>query len=291
MPRSFFTLALSLILCSAAHAGHGESKIRHAIETHTWTETRDALLLSDALPTEETEALLDHDDWRMALAAHALESWRSDAEHAGEVWKAEPLETRTGAPRFALEVGPHLPILERLVLGQDTTETRVALVDAAIRSQGPWIPWIAEVAQSDPTPEVRRIAAESLRHGDIDEVRSALMVTLQDPEPGVRAASVRAIGRLAPDTTLHAALLNATTDVDDEVAGYAARSLGWHQSATAYDAIAQLLLRSSETTRVHALRALDRINSPRTAIDPRVKDRCTDSSQQVKNIVQMLTEC
>ena len=117
------------------------------------------------------------------------------------------------------------------------------------------------------------------------------MVTLKDPEPGVRAASVRAIGRLAPDAALQGALLTATTDADDEGAGYAARSLGWHRVDAAYEAIANLLLRSRETTRVHALRAMDRIDPQRTAIDPRVKDRCTDSSTQVINVAQILTEC
>ncbi len=289
MPRSLFVLFLCL--GTVAEAGHDGSTIRHAVETHTWTETRTELLASDSQTDLEITDLLNDEDWRVSLAAHALGSWLADPAEAQAVWQAEPLQTRTGAPRFENGLGSHLPILERLVLGGDPTEIRVALVDAVIRTEGSWVPWIAEVAQHDPAPEVRRIAAESLRHGEPGEVRSALMSTLTDPHPGVRAASVRAMGRLTPDASFLTALLAATTDSDDEVAGYAARSLGWHQADEAYDAIAALLFRSSETTRVHALRALERIDPQRTAIDPRVRDRCADPSLQVKNTVQMLTEC
>lgn len=289
MPRSILTLMLCLT--TLAHAGPGEDTLRSAVESGSWTQAREALLASNDLASEDTLRLQDDASWRVALAAHALDAWRTDPAGGHRMWTAEPMMTRTGAPRFGSDIGPSVWVMERLVLGQDPTEVRVALVDALIRSEGPWAHWITHVVLTDPAPEVRRIATEILRHTSPEAAKEALLGALQDAEPGVRAASVRAIGRLHPDAALKQALLDAATDPDDEVAGYAARSLGWLRAENAYETIAALLVRSNDQTRVHALRALERIDSQRAAIDPRVHDRCTDTSSQVKKVTQTLTEC
>jgi len=280
-----------LWLAPLAHAGTGEDTLRHAVESGSWTQARETLLASDNLTSEATRQLQNDDAWRVALAAQALVAWREDPAGGHRMWAAEPMMTRTGAPRFGGEVGPGIWVMERLVFGEDSTEVRVALVDALIRAEGAWVQWITPVVLTDPAPEVRRIAAEILRHTSPEEAKEALLGALHDAEPGVRAASARAIGRLQAGPSLQHALLDAAADPDDEVAGYAARSLGWLRTENAYEAIAALLGRSNDQTRVHALRALERIDPQRAAIDPQVHDRCSDTSSQVKNVAQTLTEC
>ncbi len=289
MPRSILTLMLCLT--TLAHAGPGEETLRSAVESGSWTQAREALLASNDLASEDTRRLQDDAAWRVALAAQALEAWRADPAGGHRMWTAEPMMTRTGAPRFGSDIGPSVWVMERLVLGEDPTEVRVALVDALIRAEGPWAHWITHVVLTDPAPEVRRIATEILRHTSPEQAREGLLGALHDAEPGVRAASARAIGRLQADSRLQEALLGAAADPDDEVAGYAARSLGWLRTEHAYETIAALLVRTRVQTRVHALRALERLDSQRAAIDPQVHDRCTDTSSQVINVAQTLTEC
>jgi HEAT repeat protein len=82
---------------------------------------------------------------------------------------------------------------------------------------------------------------------------------MEDPNPRVREAAVRAAGRLAPAVAPTADLIRCLRDTDDAVAGFAARSLGWLQVVEAREDIEALLTRDNERTRRDAQNALNRL--------------------------------
>ena len=149
---------------------------------------------------------------------------------------------------------------QRILGASDTVDTKVALIDALRRTEGTaWQPWMASLAEHASEPALRAAATEQLRYVPTSWSVPALRAVMMDPDPRVREAAVRAAGRLPPAEVPIDDLMRCLADEDDAVAGFAARSLGWHQVTAARDGIEALLSRDNERTRQNAQNALRRL--------------------------------
>lgn len=207
-----------------------------------------------------------------APSADALESLRTEVETAAnavttanrsastQVFAQEPFSARNGILRFDDRMGPAAVVAQRILGASDTVDTKVALIDALRRTEGTaWQPWMASLAEHASEPALRAAATEQLRYVPTSWSVPALRAVMMDPDPRVREAAVRAAGRLPPAEVPIDDLMRCLADEDDAVAGFAARSLGWHQVTAARDGIEALLSRDNERTRQNAQNALRRL--------------------------------
>ena len=209
-----------------------------------------------------------------APSPDALSELRADVSVASEavqqaqpaalahVLEQNPFTARNGIARFDDAMGPAALVAERILGDADTIDTKVALIDALRRTEGTqWQGWMASLAEHANHPAMREAATEQLRYVDTTWSLPALRSVMNDPNPRVREAAVRAAGRLAPAEAPIEDLIRRLRDTDDAVAGFAARSLGWLHVTEAQADIHALLTRDNERTRRDAQNALDRLQN------------------------------
>lgn len=224
-------------------------------------------------------------DWRSHLEEAAAESWRDHPVEAAAAANATPITTRNGLPRFVGEdvwnpVATPI-LLERAFDPSEPLPLRVALVEAAVRSDGDWSEAVVGQLGVEREAELRRMLAEVLREAEPGPAAVGLARASRDPDAAVRAAAMRAIGGRADGAVLSDALLRGLRDSDAKVREEAARSTGWLSLDQGWDGLATLLGDADPDVRLNAVRALERLDAARlrglpelTAlradIDPRV---------------------
>ncbi len=257
----------------------------HEASLDRWESVRASLVADPEVSDEALVRLRDHEAWGVSLTAAAVHCWREDAAVAAGIWAQPAIRARTGLPVFVAPVpeGFAAVVAERLVHGGGSPSERAALVDWLRRSGAPEearTRWVVGALEAEEDPTVRMALVESLRGAEGPALEASLRQALRDGDVGVRHAAVRTAGRvglspLVPD------LVQATRDADDAVAGYAARSLGWFGDRGAFEAVAAVLERADPRARLHALRALQRLDPRRAAQLPRVRALQADPDPRV----------
>ncbi len=280
---------IGFLLSTIAWAGTPERLVA-AHDAPTWEVVRSQLVDDATVTDDELEALTAASDWRVSLGAASVHAWREDAATAQAVWDVHPSETRNGMFRFpdAVPSDVGAVVAERLIHGGGSSAERRALTEWLRRSGVAFTPWITGALTGETDPAVREVMVALLRYGQGPAVTEGLEVGLADGEPSVRSAAVQAIG-WAERTDLVPQLIRATADPDDGVAGFASRTLGWLEATEAYDAVASVLLRDDALARLHALRALERIDPTRASTDPRVAALHDDDDARVARAAHQLT--
>ena len=204
-----------------------------------------------------TSAFADTDipDHLLSLAPADL------VEHA---WTTQPGTTRAGTPRFTDPTlyNPALTpvLLERLASGGEHDYVRLALVEVLPRTGGEWDGALVDLYASETSADVRSVMVEVTRRADPEDARALLSQAAGDQSPLVRAAVMRTIPYVEDGVGLSAPLLAGLTDADSEVRSFAARSAGWTGLDAAWDDLVVLLSDAEPEIRLHALRALERLD-------------------------------
>lgn len=213
-------------------------------------------------------------DWRVRQQAAAIRAWEADPDGAALAWMAEPRLTRAGFPRLnepSLHDPLYAPILlERLLQKGEEEAVRMAIVELLPRVGGDWAEALAARYPEEPQPGVRLLMVEVARHAPADIGRTLVRLGAQDPAPTVRAAAMRAVPAIQDGSGLTDLLLGGLSDGDSDVRAYAARGAGWLALSDAWQPLDLLLEDADPLVRLHALRALERLDAPRAARLPRM---------------------
>jgi hypothetical protein len=177
----------------------------------------------------------------------------------------QPTKTRAGFLRFtdpAIEQPEAAPILlARLSSGRDTPEVRAALAEAIGRTGADYAAEVSTLLASEADPRVRELLVGTLgRTADTSAAHPGLMVGLQDGEPAVRTAALRSIARRSDGASFANALLTALADADAKVRAEAAQTVGVVRLSDAVAPVTALLTDADADVRLHALRAIQRID-------------------------------
>jgi len=249
-----------------------------------WAQVR-AEALQEVDPAS-LDAVTGDRDWEVGLTAQSLRAWHDQPALAERTWTTRPGKRRDGAMVFRGEGLPEV-IGERLQHGGEPVDVRLALVDWLRRSTTAWPSWADSAFGDEPDARVRAawidaaryLGAPSRREAGADG-RAIVLAGFGDADARVRAASARIAAYLdAPE--LVPALIHATADGSDEVAGLAARSLGVLRAGGAYEAVRELLGRSDAKARLRAVRALQRLDGARAHADPRIAALTDDADPRV----------
>ena len=209
----------------------------------------------------------------------------TDAALVTHAWTTQPGITRAGTPRFTDPTlyNPALTpvILERLSSGGENDYVRLALVELLPRTGGEWDGALVELYTTEPSADVRSVMVEVTRRADPEDARALLRQATADSSALVRAAVMRTIPYVDDGAGMSSPLLAGLTDESPEVRSFAARSAGWTGLDDAWDELVVLLSDVEPDIRLHALRALERLDAEAAAgldaldtleidIDPRV---------------------
>jgi HEAT repeat protein len=152
--------------------------------------------------------------------------------------------------------------------------------------------WDAELAamlgeESDPT--LRQAVTWTLRHAGAEAGLAGLRVALQDPAANVRAEAARSLGWRSDGAELQVELRQALFDAEANVRAMAARSLGWRGVTLAAGEISGLVADADADVRLHALRALRRLDLPRARALPALGRLLADPDPRVARVARSVT--
>ena len=252
---------------------------------------------SDAVNSETlTDAVLmqlrGDDDWRISLEAAAVSAWRDDPGTARSVWSLQATPIRTGALRFLdIDVDSHVaPVLvERLLHDGGTSIERQALVDAIRRSEMDWSAWMVGMLSVEQDVRVRAEMVSILRYATPAAAVEGLTISLGDADPEVRAIASTVAGWVTDAVVLTPQLMERLRDTEPQVRQAAARALGWHGHAPAWDALQAAMTDEDAGTRLHALRALERIDPAKVGSLPELVELASDPDPRVSRAALSLT--
>lgn len=236
------------------------------------------------------QSLVEHAGWRLRARAGAALQWRRDPTFAAAVATAAPLTTRNGAIRFtdrSLRVPDAAPLLvERLTASDTPSEERAALVEALRLSGGDWSEAVAGQLAVEPDAAVREQLAGALEHAEADIALMGLTAAAADPDGGVRAAALRAIGDRADGARYEALLLSALGDPDPDPRAFAARAAGWLGLSSAWKALVALLADPDADVRLRAVASLERLDADGAAALPGLQALTRDPDARVARAAQ-----
>lgn len=197
---------------------------------------------------------------REDVDAAAEAARKADPARAAALAAMEPGVTRNGMARFPGEAwrGEHdgALLLARLLDGGDDEATRAALAEAVRHTDAPWGAAFAWHLAVEPSAAVREVEADALRRWSGPEAVPALVSTLRDADPAVRAAAARSLGGRPDGALAGETLLVALADPSPHVRAAAARSVGL--LGLPRERLAPLLSDPDERVRVAAERGMSR---------------------------------
>ncbi len=250
--------------------------------------TEVSALVEDAeLDDSELDALSSHSDWRVRQRAALVTGWRTWPELYAEHAHLPLRSTRLGVGRFLGETvtDPRLlPLhLERLVSGGEPEEVRMGLVDLLPRCGGDWEQAAVELLGTEPSPAVRGMLVATMKQArDSSLAHEALRLGMSDAHAHVRAEAARITGWRPDGAGLADELVQRVDDEDPSVRVAAVRALGWLEVDHAYGAIRHRLGDDNATVRLRALRALERIDPDRTTALRELKSLSQDADPKVR---------
>jgi HEAT repeat protein len=218
------------------------------------------------------QSLVESAGWRLRARAGAALQWRRDPTFAAAVATVAPLTTRNGAIRFTdrtLRVPEAAPLLvERLTASDTPSAERAALVDALRLSGGDWSEAVAGQLAVESDATVREQLAGALEHAEADIAFAGLSLAVSDPDGGVRAAALRAIGERADGARYETFIVGALRDTDPEARALAVRAAGWLGLTGTWNDLVPLLADSDADVRLRAVASLERLDAGRAAALP-----------------------
>lgn len=224
-------------------------------------------------------------EWEAWLAGALADVERDQPALVAELRALVPALTRDGGARFASDAvarpGAAPVLLDRLARGTDPAPVRVALADALSRTGGPYAAALVGLLAREADAEVRVAMVAALRRAAGEPALAGLRAGLADADPRVRAAAAETASRRQDGAALADALIAGLADDSEDVQIAAARSLGALKVAAAFPALQPKLSAGSAELRLHALRALTRIDRPRTSALPELVRLATDPDPRV----------
>jgi len=181
-------------------------------------------------------------------------------------------------------------LLERLARADEPAAVRAALAEALPRTGGDFAGTAAELVQTDPDPLVRATLVEVMQRADTGHAVVALRHGFADSDPTVRAAAARVAGMHADGELLREELLASLSDPDVNTRVWAARSIGVLRIGGAEEALMDALGHTNADLRLHALRALFRIDPERVATLPQLSILESDPDPRVARLAARLGE-
>ena len=288
-------IIFGLLWGSIAWAETTQETLIEAFQTADHYPSSRAELIADADLSDGDLQLMERElSWEVRLQAQVVQIWRRDPDRAKLCWSSKPGITRNGMPRFAGEPwrGPEAAslLLERFIQGSDDTETRAALIAGLQHTDGDWSEAVVSLLETEPESRIREVMADVLRHADAGVVWEGLTHAAADPEAEVRAAAMRSIGSRADGADGTALLLTALSDENPQVRGMAAKSTGWLKIEQSYEVVRPLITDENPDVRLHALRAIRRIDEPRTAKLSELQQLQEDSSDKVRRLAEGIAQ-
>jgi HEAT repeat protein len=229
----------------------------------------------------------DFSEKALETAAHVE---KAQPELAQWVNTLQPIRNRAGNfyfPGEALgQTDAQFLLMARLFAAKDTPEVRVSLAYAL--DSDTLIPWGQIAEETDPTVRAAMIhlAKKNKSPASAELIRQALL----DPAVAVRTEAARLAGYLQPNALLDTALLTALKDPTANVRAFSARSLGWQNNSSSFEAIRRLLKDPEAAVRDRALQALAAIDTPRTQKLPELAGLQKDSHPALARRAQRLSK-
>lgn len=287
-------LFLGLLWGHTTWASPGEASLLDEFESSSQYEQHRTTLIDDhQLNGTELARLSGHESWEIRLQAQVLTIWRDNPERAMQCWTLAPGMTRNGMPRFAGENwrGPDAAplLIERFIQGNDETETRAALIAALQYTKGDWSEAVVSLFEVETEERVREVMADVLRYADSEAAWVGLGLAAQDESATVRSAAMRSIGSRSDGALGAQILVQAMADGHANVRAMAARSSGWLEITPNWNALRPLISDEDAEVRLHALRAMKRIDGVRTAQLSELSSLQNDANDKVRRLATSIT--
>lgn len=247
-------------------------------------------LVSDgAVADTELASLATHPDYRVRTQAEIVLGWRGHADLFAAVWSAEPVIDRRGVRQRFVEDAFFEPaaapaVVERVLHGGDTPLARAGLVMSLFRVGDDWDDHLLGLMGEVQEPSVRAMVVWGFRQADPSPAHAGLRLALLDASPEVRAEAARSVGWRADGAQLVPELLLTLSDSDAVTRGQAARALGWLGASEAGAELARLTADADAEVRLHALRALDRVDPAAARALPGLDRLASDVSPKVSRV-------
>ncbi len=251
-------------------------------------------LADEALPTSSGVTLTTSVDWQTRHQEALANAWLNEPELAEVAWSIAPRITRAGTPRLTYSE-LYLPALapvfiERLLVQGESDGVRMALVEVLPRVGGEWSEPLISLMASEPSAVVRMTIAEVARKADPASARLLLELAVADTDPDVRAAAMRSIPYVEGGAGMEQHILAGMSDPDPIVRGFAARAAGWCGVGVAWGRLVELLADDDATSRLYALRALERIDASAARQLPQVTAMHADADARVARAARQISE-
>jgi len=206
-----------------------------------------------------------------------------NAEHP--VLQMEPKRTRAGIPRFsgsALSTdGATEALLSRLLDDHDSPQVKAAVVEALRRSTGEWQVQLSDIYSTQESALVRETIVDVLTQADLEVFTPVIEQAVQDQNPSVRTAAMRAIGDNSQGVVFATWLNAGMLDESEHVRAAAARSAGLVKSSHSWDALTDALSDRNSNVRLRAVRSLAAIDMEKAKSMAQMKSLRLDENTKV----------
>lgn len=176
----------------------------------------------------------------------------------------------------------------RLQNPNEPLETRLALLDMVMRSEGDWENGVLFLAE-DSAPEMRVLLVESTKFGSDDFAHKIFLTLVADQNDSVREAVYRSISH-KDASKYEAVLLSGLQDINESAQLAAIKSIGWSRLECDTAHLSVFLVHENPELRLHALRAIFRINSEAAKSLPQLKALQKDSNTKVAREAQRIAQ-
>jgi HEAT repeat protein len=224
------------------------------------------------------------DDWQDWLRGAVAAAERDHPAAVAELRALAPAATRDGRPRFgsaALDRPEAAVVLLDRLSREPDPQLRAALADAVARTRGPHAAALVGMFPHEPDPQVRIAMVGALRRAAPEPALAGLRLALADADPSVRTVAAETASRRPDGDALADELIKALADRAPSVQIAATRSLGALQVTAAFPALTSHLSHESAELRLHAVRALGRIDPDRAADLPELARLAADPDPRV----------
>jgi HEAT repeat protein len=290
MPRTLtLLLALALGASAALAADHrlvdaweqGPDRAAHIEALVADTQLSDA-----ALAQAMTSA-----DWRVRQQAAVVHGWRHHPDLYASFATRQAAPTRAGMLRFRgadLADARLAPLFLERLLQQPSTDHQAALIEVLPRTGGDWAEAYVALIPQQADQQLRAMMVASMRYAPKAQALEGIRLGLDDGDAYLRGEAARAAGWSEHGEGLAPELMRALADLDPYVRAMAARSLGTHRVAQAFEALVPLLGDSDAEVRLRAMRSMARIDAEAMAARPELTDLAQDPDERVSRAAQSL---
>lgn len=216
----------------------------------------------------------------------------AEAELAEALMQLRPRRARNGSLRF---ISPHLdrPEAAQFILGRLRTEhaddLRAAWIVALSRTGSHYGPVLVTMLGTEGSEGVRLAMVDALRRVTDEAIaQQGFRIALSDSSAKVRTSAAFNIGRYRYGKNMSAELLTALDDHDPGVHLAALRALGHYRDPATFHVITDRLQNTDANLRLEALRALFRIHPERAAALQELPHLRADLDEKVRRVAEKI---